>query len=181
MSLLKRFFRSQTPSEKAVDPLYNAIMSQARQPAFYRDYGVADTLDGRFDMLALHVYLVVHRLQQDSGAEGDLPRLLPERMFREIDRALRENGISDMGVPRRVKKMASAFYGRAQAYETAKESRKELVDALTRNVFPEAETGEGAEKLASYMNACMERLGAQTIEQITEHYHLDFAKPEDES
>lgn len=177
MSLLKRIFQSRSPAEKAVDLLYGAIMTQSRQPAFYRDFGVPDTLDGRFDMLALHVYMLVHRLQGEDKTAGELARLLPERMFRELDRALRENGISDMGVPRRVKKMANAFYGRASAYENSRESRDELVDALARNVFPGQDAPEGAGRLADYMIASMARLEAQELAQLMQGTP-DFADPE---
>ncbi len=177
MSIFKRFFQTKPLGQQALDPLYEAIVTQARQPAFFRDYGVADTLDGRFDMLALHVYLLVRRLRPEGEAAGELPRLLPERMFRELDRALRENGISDMGVPRRVKKMANVFYGRAMAYEGARADRAELVDALARNVFSDQDEPAHAGRLADYVLACMNKLDAAALEDILAG-RPDFADPE---
>lgn len=179
MSFFKRLFRSKTTNQKAVEPLYAAIVTQARQPFLFRDFGVPDTLDGRFDMLALHVYLVEHRLMNENEANDELHKLLPELMFRELDRGLRENCISDMGVPRRMKKMASAFYGRATAYENSRGTRAEMVAALARNVFPGEEVPKGAEALADYTIACMERLESQKLDDII-NGQPDFAGPEQE-
>lgn len=178
MSIFKNIFQSKSPGQAAVDPLYEAIVTQARQPEFFRAYSVADTLDGRFDMLALHIYLVVHRLRRDGEDAGELPLLLTERMFRELDRALRENGISDMGVPRRVKKMANVFYGRAAAYDTARSSRDELVQALARNVFPGDGPPERAGRLADYALAAMARLDGNSLDEIMQGQPA-FPNPED--
>jgi cytochrome b pre-mRNA-processing protein 3 len=143
-------------------------MTQARLPVFYETYEIPDTLDGRFDVLALHVFLVIHRLRDDPDKE-EIVRQLPEKMLSEIDRALRESGISDMGVPRRVKTMAKAFLGRATAYENALRNnvRHDLVDALARNVFPGQDPDKAEIRyLAKYMRACENHLEALNTDTI---------------
>jgi cytochrome b pre-mRNA-processing protein 3 len=114
--MLNRLFR-----RKASDPvarrLYEAIVAQARRPEFYRDWGVPDSLDGRFDMIALHGFLVLHRLKRDHEATAALAQNLFDTLFLDMDRALRELGAGDLGVGKRVKAMARGFYGRVAAYE----------------------------------------------------------------
>lgn len=143
-------------------------MAQARQPAFFEEYQIPDTLDGRFDVLALHVFLLIHRLRDDPERE-EIVRQLPEKMLTEIDRALRESGISDMGVPRRVKTMARAFLGRATSYQLAMQENnmQDLIAALARNVYP-GQDPDGAQilRLARYMLAAEGHLAALNADDI---------------
>jgi len=165
--IIRRIFRK-NPHEKAIESLYAQIMTQARLPVFYEVYKIPDTLDGRFDVLALHVFLVVHRLRDELDKE-EIVRQLPEKMLGEIDRALRENGVSDMGVPRRVKTMAKAFLGRATAYENALQSDEanDLVAALARNVFPGQDPDKAEIRyLAGYMRACETHLATLNTDSI---------------
>ena len=120
-------------------------MRQARAPAFYAHCGVADTVDGRFDMIALHVFLILRRLRRAGDAGSETAQALFDAMFEDMDRGLREMGAGDLGVGRRVKAMAKAFYGRVKAYdEGLAGGDRVLEEALVRNLYraapPEAET-----------------------------------------
>jgi cytochrome b pre-mRNA-processing protein 3 len=156
MMILKRLFqRSPTPERRC----YEAIVAAARHPVFYADWGVADTLDGRFDMIALHAYLILDRLK---GEEPRFRQDLVDEFFRDMDRSLREMGVGDISVGKKVRKMAEVFYGRIAAYDKAMvEPDALLAPALARNVFPDGEAGTGAERLAAYMLAQRSHLASQ--------------------
>jgi cytochrome b pre-mRNA-processing protein 3 len=126
-----------TPGQLRANALYNTIVAQSRHPGFYLDGGVADTLDGRFDMIVLHAFLVMRRLR-DAGQEGEeLSQVLFDEMFSDMDRSLREMGVGDMGVGKRVRAMGKAFLGRVKAYEEALDDGGEaaLGEALNRNLY----------------------------------------------
>ena len=183
MLLLRRLFGFARRAEQP-DALYAAVAAQARQPIFYTAYGVPDTLDGRFDLLVLHAVLLLRRLRneprqarreaaQGATAEDDeLMRALAQEVFdvffREMDRALREMGVGDMAVPRRVRTMAEVFYGRAGAYGAALEARdpKPLEDALARNLFPDHDAPASAARLARYVRAAAEALDSQPRHEL---------------
>src|SRR3546814_8966780 len=94
--------RHAEPAEDTADRLYAAIVAQARHPAFYQDYGVPDTVDGRFEMIALHAFLLLHRLKQDPERTAKLGQAVYDAMFLDMDASLREMGAGDLGVGRRV-------------------------------------------------------------------------------
>src|SRR5690348_11259478 len=130
--------RRKYPQESAAATLYRAIVARAREPVFYLEWGVADTMDGRFDLLALHVFLVFETLRGRSGAPAALGSELADIVFTGFDEALRELGVSDFGMGRRIRNMADAFYGRVQTYGEAK-SHAELASAVERNLYRGAE------------------------------------------
>jgi cytochrome b pre-mRNA-processing protein 3 len=143
-------------------PLYEAIVAAARQKHFYLNEGVPDTIDGRFDMLLLHLTLVIARLK---GAEqAELRQALVNRFCVDMDDNLREIGASDIAVGKKVRRMAEAFQGRYAAYETAT-SPSELEQALTRNVYAGKEN-KGAASLARYVMAARAKLANQDPEAI---------------
>ena len=116
--------------------LYGRIVEQARRPAFYAECGVPDTIDGRFDMIVLHAVLVLRRLRREGEEGRALGQETFDAMMDDMDRSLREMGVGDLGVGRRVKAMARAFYGRAEAYEAALAAGGgALDDAVRRNLF----------------------------------------------
>ena len=112
--------------------LYARMVQQARLPYFYSELKVADTIEGRFDLLALHMALLVRRL-----GTTDLTQALVDLMFADLDMNLRESGVSDMGIGRRVRKLAEAFYGRLKVYGAAidQNDTAALVQALCRNLY----------------------------------------------
>lgn len=113
------------------EPLYAAIVAAARQAFFYRDWNVADTVEGRFEMVILHLALVVMRLK---GEENALRQALVDRFCLDMDDNLRELGVSDIGVAKKVRSMAEAFQGRYVAYEAA-DNIAQMSQAITRNVY----------------------------------------------
>lgn len=129
-----RWLRSD-PARKTAAGLYAALVAQARRPEFYTRLGVPDSLDGRFELVALHAFLVLRRLKSDAeGAAAG--QALVDLFVEDMDASLREMGAGDLGVGRRVKAMAQALYGRIAAYEAGLAgSEQTLAGALRRNVF----------------------------------------------
>ncbi|MFM9845014.1 MAG: ubiquinol-cytochrome C chaperone family protein [Dongiaceae bacterium] len=165
MSILQ-LFRRRRPNE-AAKQLHLTIVTQARQPAFYTALGVPDTLDGRFELIALHGFLVMHRLKADPAGIG-LARDLAETIFDDLDASLREMGAGDLGVGKRVKKMGEAFYGRVAAYDAGLATGGDLADALRRNLYgtarPSAETLAAAE---TYVRNCSSVLKNYSISDFS--------------
>ena len=159
--MILNLFR-RTPREDTIAVLYGVIVAQARDPAFYRDYRVPDTSNGRLEMIVLHSILVLSRLETESGSARPLGQALFDYFCSDVDANLREMGVGDMAVPRKMKAVAEAFYGRKRAYEAALAAPglAELAAALTRNVH--ADTGEAADaqRLAAYMREAVEKLAA---------------------
>lgn len=149
--LLKRLF-SRSRQTLPVRSVYEAIVAQARQPGLYTAAGVPDTLDGRYDMIVLHADAVMTHLQQGGEPDKAFAQELIDEVFRDMDRSLREMGVGDMGVGKRVKKMATVYYGRANAYASARaEGEGALEAALLRNVYAGDESrADNARVLAAY-------------------------------
>lgn len=159
-------FWSRRKTRDAAYALYQKAVAQARHPVFYTRAGVPDTLDGRFDMIALHVFLILHRLKQEKRNRR-LSQALFDLMFADMDQSLREMGVGDLGVGRRVKTMAKAMYGRISAYEAALEQPSDtaLRDALVRNVFRgETADSAGPDWLAAYLRRQIEDLSRQPVD-----------------
>ena len=145
--------------------LYDIIVAQSRKPGFYLHCGVPDTVDGRFDMIALHAFIVLRRLKD---RRRDTAQELLEAMFDDMDRSLREMGAGDLGVGRRVKTMAKALYGRIAAYEAALDGGAEaLADALRRNLYGTVDPDpEGVEAMAAYVRAEAASVASQSADTI---------------
>lgn len=136
---LVRLFRP--PPERAVaEALYRVIVGQARQPSFYTACGVPDTPDGRFDLIVAHAVLVFRRLHRQAEQSRALAQVLFDLMFADMDQNLREMGVGDLAVGKRIKAMAKGFYGRLAAYDAALAEADDgaLHDALRRNVYRKA-------------------------------------------
>ncbi len=148
--MILRLFRRQF-QPGTIDTLYGAIVAQARRPAFYEEFGVADTLEGRFDLIVLHLALVLRRLRREPQGAA-LGRALLDAFGRDMDHNLRELGVGDLAVPKQMKRMMEAFYGRSRSYDSALDGddRRALEQALARNVFAGGAAG-GAVRLAAYM------------------------------
>ena len=142
MSFFGAFRRK--PHERAGFALYQAAVAAARNPWFYTALGVPDTLDGRFDLIALHAALLIHRLKGDAPPGPDLAQAVFDAMFSDMDNSLREMGL-DMGVGKRVRAMWEAFHGRALAYGAALDADDQdaLAAAVARNVWRGAEVAAG--------------------------------------
>lgn len=149
--------------------IYAAIVAQARQPVFYAELGVPDTLEGRYDMLMLHAFLYMHRLKDEAEEVKDVAQEVFDFMFSDMDRSLREMGVGDLSVPKKIKKMAQAFYGRATAYDAAlAKPGPDLVAAVGRNVFAgEASAASDAAAIADYMREAAKTLAGQDTASLT--------------
>jgi cytochrome b pre-mRNA-processing protein 3 len=139
MSVLDRFRRvfPGNPEEEPARALYVAIVEQARQPAFYARYGVPDSVDGRFEMLVLHCFLVLRRLRVSHAETEDLAQTLFDTLIYDMDQSIRESGVGDLKVGPKLREMAEAFYGRIKAYEQGFGAAQEgaLESALLRNLY----------------------------------------------
>lgn len=161
------------PAEAA--RLYAAIVDAARRPGFYRGGGVPDTLDGRFELLVLHAYLVLRRLKGERGG-GQVGQALFDAMFLDMDESLREIGVGDLSVGRRVKQMAKAFYGRIAAYDEglAAAGPQPLEAALTRNLYGTlADAPAALPVVADYVRAAATALAAAPVTGLLEG-HVPF-------
>ena len=133
--MLKALFSRRVESTPA-ERLYATVVAQARLPAFYTSLGVPDSLDGRFELICLHCYLVLRRLRRDQDATAETAQQLVDLLFEDMDHSLREMGAGDLGVGKRVKRMAEAFTGRIAAYDAAwSAGPAELAQALERNLY----------------------------------------------
>jgi cytochrome b pre-mRNA-processing protein 3 len=153
--LLDRFFRKPAAAHRR---LYEAIVAAARHPVPYAGWQVPDTVDGRFDMVAIHAYLALDRLK---GGDADFRQALVDELFADMDRSLREMGVGDLSVGKKVRQMAEVFYGRVAAYDLAlPQGMQALESALGRNVFPDGAPLGSAAKLAAYVREARDMLAS---------------------
>lgn len=173
--MILNLFRK-NPASEAVYAVYRAIVAQSRQPVFYAQWGVPDTVTGRFDMISLHMGLVFHRLKGEGGRTAQFGQSLFDLFFKDMDRSLREMGAGDLAVPKKVRKMTELFYalmtGINEAIERGDPAGVEAV--LRRNVYADADAG-AAGRLAAYVMAQHAALLAQPIEAIVDG-RLDMAE-----
>jgi cytochrome b pre-mRNA-processing protein 3 len=163
----KRFFNP-TASAKIAREIYVLIVAKARQPYFYAELGVPDTVDGRFDMITLHAILVIEFITKGGKASKALSQQIFDEMFADMDRSLREMGAGDLSVGKKVRKMAEVFYGRAKAYREAlaQDDLNGLTAALARNVYGGEGAPENARRLARYALAAARSLSASPLRDI---------------
>jgi cytochrome b pre-mRNA-processing protein 3 len=162
-----------------ISTLYGTIVAQARLPAFYRDYAVADTVNGRFELLLLHLALFAFRAAQETGSAGELGQGVFDRFCTDMDDNLREMGVGDLKVPKEMQLLGSAYYGRLQAYHAALAADDEnaLGAAIARNVY-DGSAPLAARRLAAYMIAGAADLARQDLAAIARG-ELSFPDPSD--
>ena len=148
-----------------IEAIYGMIVTQAREPIFYRDLGVPDTVNGRFDLLLLHLWMVLRRLGEIAGGV-ELSQALFDRFCADMDDNLREMGTGDLAVPKKMQAFGEAFYGRIAAYDMAlTDSPEALAQAICRNVLDGGGI-ENARRLAAYARAViavLEKLDAAAL------------------
>lgn len=161
---LRKMFIPEPPA--AVEATYIALVAAARNPFFYTDLKVPDTLDGRFDLIVLHLFLLQHRLRTESP---DFAQFLSEAFFRDMDRSLRELGVADTGVSKRIQKMGKAYHGRLQAYAAALGEQEAMRAALARNLYGTVAEGDIAllDRMAGYVAAMQAKLAGTETATIT--------------
>jgi cytochrome b pre-mRNA-processing protein 3 len=165
--MILNLFRKNTATEP-VYAVYSAIVAQSRQPHFYAEWAVPDTVTGRFDMISLHLALLFRRLRHGKPAK-DFAQAVFDLFFGDMDRSLREMGVGDIGVPKRIQKMGNVFFGLLASMSEAMErhDKPALVDVLARNIF-DGQQGPNVEALADYLTAQDQALAMQSLEEITE-------------
>lgn len=171
--MLSTLFRG-VANRKIIDRIHGEIVAAARDRHLFTDYGIADTLDGRFESVVLHGAFVVRRLQALPAPGPDVAQDVTEALFRHLDVALREMGVGDTSVPKHMKSMAEAFFGRTRAYYDAfGTDRQAFAAALARNVYGGKNDGE---RLARYVEALESRLAGLPLERFLEG-PIPFPKP----
>ncbi len=173
--VFERLFKGRRQRRPA-EAVYEAVVRQARHPAFYTEYGVTDGFEERFDMLVLHVHLVIRRLTE--GGAADRAQQVFDAMFFDMDRTLRAIGVGDMSVGKRVKDMVRAYYGRTSSYEAAiaAPAESELAAALARNVLGADGITAEAERLARQVRVTVASLAGQPVAEIAVG-NIDFPDP----
>lgn len=167
--MFQRLFGRERHANRAItEALYAQIVAAARQTVFYSAWNVPDTPLGRFEMLSLHMFLFQHRLRGEGGAAPEVAQVLIDEFFMDVEHSLRELGIGDVGVPKRMRKLAKMFYGRTAAYDDAlqRNDHDALAVALARNVRPDAGAWPQASQLALYAADASRQLAEQPTESI---------------
>lgn len=166
--MLYLFSKKARLSRQRARELYNQVVRHARNQIFYEGYNVPDTPEGRFEMIALFGGMLVNRLcRPDMGREGKiLAQAYFDTMFFNLDWSIREMGVGDLGVPRRIKQMMAAFKGRAFAYDEAvRAGSNEVQHALIRNLYGTAAKPDGAvlQAMSEYVAACVRAFEEQGL------------------
>lgn len=168
--MFQQIFRP-NKARKAGEALFAAASAQARETALYTSLGAPDTIEGRFELTVLHVWLILRRLKSDDRGLRDVSQKLFDAMFASFDDALRELGVGDLVVGKKIRKMAENFYGRVQVYDAAMngasptEKQAALAGALARNVYGTDDAAQAA-GLASYVTSVAVAIDEQSQKEI---------------
>jgi cytochrome b pre-mRNA-processing protein 3 len=180
--MIFRLFR-RAPTVGTIAALYGAIVAQSRREPFYLAYGVSDTAEGRFDLIVLHLALLSRRLGRESGAGEAAARTLSQQVFdmfcSDMDHNLREMGVGDLTVPKKMQRLGAAFFGRLAVYDRALAAagEEELAAALARNVYGAAMPDGPARRLAAYVREAVRRLDQTPLAALAAA-QLDFPDPD---
>ena len=166
--MFSRLFSRIRHDEDIAASLYGAIVAQARSPALYAEIGVPDSVSGRFEMVVLHVVILARRLKVGSEAARAAGQGVFDHFCRDMDNSLREMGIGDLSVPRHMRNVGEAYFGRAEAYEPglAGGQGDDLAAAMKRTVFPADSGAASASALAAYALAAAKSLDEQDERDI---------------
>src|SRR6185437_16619511 len=165
--VLERLFRPR-PAQAAGRSLYALVVAQARRPAFYERLGVPDTVEGRFELYSLHVLLLLERLRGQGAEAGEVSQGLFDTYLKALDHALRELGVGDLSVGRKMRKLGEAFYGRGKSFDAAVAALPEegpLQALIGRTVYAEADASF-APRLVAYVLSQRAALAAQRLEGL---------------
>jgi len=175
--MIFQLFR-RSPESRIIAALYGTIVAQARAVAFYQNYNVPDTVNARFEMLVLHVVIVLDRLRREAAPIAALGQGIFDQFCDDMDGHLREMGVGDLSVPTKMRRIGEAFYGRQAAYEAALAARGQLAEVLSRTVFGvDREPDPGALRLAAYAREAVGHLAAQDASRIGRS-ELTFPDPD---
>jgi cytochrome b pre-mRNA-processing protein 3 len=163
------------PATSGIDKIYGAIVAQARLPIFYQGLGVPDTLDGRFALLSLHLFAVLHRLRGEAGEAPALAQALMDRFSGDMETVLREQGVSDLRIPKTMRGLAASSHRFLAELEAGLAGGEGAFAAsiAARLPLPPETAGLSSRRLASYLWACVNQLERQPLASI-EAGALDF-------
>jgi cytochrome b pre-mRNA-processing protein 3 len=151
------------PAKTAARSLHDAAAAQGRAPELYASLGAPDTVEGRFELLTAHVILLVDRLRNHGAAAAAVSQALFDVYVRDLDGALREMGVGDLTVPKRMRKLAQAFYGRAAAYGAAFDGPQGELEAVVARTILQSAEGADPAPLAQYIRTARAALAASDI------------------
>lgn len=164
-----RWLSRRSDRRRDAQTLYAAIVTQTRQPTFYVDYEVPDTLEGRFELLVLHIFLVLERLRAEGSAGDAVAQELVDAFVSDMDTTMREVGVGDLSVPKKMRRMSAGFYERLQSYRRAlAQSEPDAFAAVVNGfVYAEAEASTSASvRLASYITSSAEVLRERSLQDL---------------
>ena len=164
--MLQRLFRPRAARATGA-ALFQAVTRQARQPVFYAELGVPDTVEGRFELYSLHVVLLVCRLKGEGPQASEVSQAVFDAYLRSLDDALREMGVGDLSVGKKMRKLGEAFYGRAKAYDAALQAlpdRSPLAAVIGRTIVADDEPGP----LVDYAVRAVDALAAMPLAALLE-------------
>ncbi|TCL70304.1 ubiquinol-cytochrome C chaperone family protein [Rhizobium sp. BK251] len=167
--MLFGLFRKRSNNQAIVDRQYSALTATARMPVFYTDLNVPDTVMGRFEMLSIVMILFFRRTRTSQVSGQEIAQEIVDAFFQDIDHSIRELGIGDTSVPKRMKKLAGMFYGRLESYSAAMDGAdaEGLASALRRNIYPEQQANApDMRRLADWMMGAEASLAAVTEAEI---------------
>jgi cytochrome b pre-mRNA-processing protein 3 len=164
--MIFRLFRKSAATD-AVYAVYRAIVAQSRQPRFYAEWGVPDTVTGRFDMICLHLALLFRRLRAEGKEAAEFGQAVFDLFFKDMDRSLREMGAGDLAIPKKIRKMGNVFYGLLASLNEAmdRSDMAEVEEVLVRNIY-DGQANPAAHQLAAYLVEEAARLGRQPVDAI---------------
>ena len=173
-AMFKALFGSSVNKDLA-HALYGAVVARSRDPRFYSHFGVPDTLDGRFELLVMHLYVLHDRLKNEKRMIRAVSQYVFDAFIDDMDAALREAGVGDQTVPKKIAKMTKVFYGRVGAYEVALLSQDRvgaLQEVIARNLYPDGDAECRAALLSVYMAGEVHNLADRDAEQIVQQADL---------
>jgi len=163
--VLRRLFQSR-PALRTGAALYEAVTRQARDQVFYRDWGVPDTVEGRFELYSLHVILLLGRLSGQDAQAAEVRQALFDAYLRSLDDALRDMGVGDLSVGKKMRKLGEAFYGRAKSYEQALSGDDDALGALIeRTVYADVDP-LGLSRMVDYVRRSQAVLATQPLASL---------------
>lgn len=167
-----RWLKRRNETARTAGELYGRVVAAARQPVFYREFGVPDTPEGRFELVALHLFMALEALRRSAPRERGIPQRTIEAFVTDIDDCMREMGVGDVVVPKRVRRAAGAFYERAGAYRAALERGTEdaIAEVLQTYVYEGQGSDDNVSSLARYVVAENGTLAGQDVHAMFESH-----------
>ena len=164
---LKRLFAWRFRTSNS-EKLYGAIVAQARLPVFYQGFGVPDTLEGRFVVLSLHLFAVLHRLKDTGPEEAAMAQALSDRFTADMETVLRELGVGDLSIPKRVRKLTASGAGLLQSYEIALAKGNGSLEAAIASALPgdEATAKAASARLTPYVIEVLRSLESEPHQDL---------------